>query len=81
MSLRCPRQPDPVRGCFRSPDCNQSRRIIARSPVKNNQQPQPSCMAYGEIGKLFPACSYAAVLAQSCNLGPTRMARISDLTY
>ncbi len=24
---------------------------------------------------------YAAVLAQSCNLGPTRMARISDLTY
>ena len=24
---------------------------------------------------------YAAVLAQACNLGPTRMARISDLTY
>jgi TnpA family transposase len=24
---------------------------------------------------------YAAILAQACNLGPTRMARISDLTY
>jgi hypothetical protein len=24
---------------------------------------------------------YASVLAQSCNLGPVRMARVSDLTY
>ncbi|MGO8721592.1 MAG: Tn3 family transposase, partial [Acidimicrobiales bacterium] len=28
-----------------------------------------------------PSHLYASVLAQACNLGPTRMARISDLTY
>jgi TnpA family transposase len=32
-------------------------------------------------GRELPSHLYAAVLAQACNLGPTRMARISDLTY
>jgi TnpA family transposase len=32
-------------------------------------------------GRELSSHLYAAVLAQACNLGPTRMARISDLTY
>ena len=32
-------------------------------------------------GRELPSHLYAAVLAQACNLGPFRMARISDLTY
>nr|WP_303652785.1 Tn3 family transposase [Paludisphaera mucosa] len=32
-------------------------------------------------GRDLPSHLYATVLAQACNLGPTRMARISDLTY
>ena len=32
-------------------------------------------------GRELSSHLYAAVLAQACNLGPTRMARISDLPY